>query len=714
MLAYTRFGDLPAKIIHASTENNAKVINFSFINQYTYIPTLQGQSDINRYNRMKDAIEEVLDNGSLIVAGVGNSNIGSGSSRVNFTPWANLYDGIVLVSALGPNDVYVYNGQNATNAPTVDLCAPGFDIMGANWSDPSNPNDWPYHGSYAGTSFAAPLVSGTAALMYSVNSCLSGVSAEDILKSTTDQPNTDWADYPGLLGTGRLNAEKAVQAAQMYHSSTLDLFTKAHEKDLGFSGSYSWIWGQHDNSPDIWVRQQPDGFENREHENPVYNNPGDKAYVYVRVRNKSCVSSLSNEPLSVYWNRASAGGSSWPQDWDGTNAGVGDKIGTLNIPSLGPGEHTIIEFEWELDNLGINNTSNVCLLSRIESTNDPITPYPQLHDEIFHNNNIALKNLNVVRTSLGGGLFDNQFPMPAGDVFRIGNPYDDAQNTYDVVFEVAPNLNYDLFEIGEVYVSFQEEFWDVLNQSSAQFEGIDIVENQMMQITSPQASITGLNYQEREMIDMYVGFAFFAEYAEVETEFMYTISQFDHNSLEEESFRGSTHFRVIKEAGDYFEANAGGDQEIYTGETATLQAVPINQSAQYKWYLGDSLVDTGLTLNVSPETNTSYKLEVTTDSTWYKAYDEAQVIVKHRWITNVSPNPAANNVLVEYDLKPGTANAHVTISNTSGTVSQNYTLNTSTPMSSINIDVSGLQTGAYSITLVADGVARQTRMLVKQ
>jgi hypothetical protein len=83
------------------------------------------------------------------------------------------------------------------------------------------------------------------------------------------------------------------------------------------------------------VRNQPDGYTVQEHENPEYQQ-SDSVYVYVRVRNKSCVASTGNEQLSLYWSKASSW-SSWPQNWDGSQPTIGNKISTKLIPKLQPG-----------------------------------------------------------------------------------------------------------------------------------------------------------------------------------------------------------------------------------------------------------------------------------------------------------------------------------------------------------------------------------------
>ncbi|MEI7677036.1 MAG: S8 family serine peptidase [Bacteroidales bacterium] len=90
----------------------------------------------------------------------------------------------------------------------VDICAPGYDVFST-----------AYQNTYAystGTSFAAPQVAGVAAMIMAVNPNLTANEVVNILKSTADTtiyniPQN--ANYIGKLGTGRLDAYKAVKTA---------------------------------------------------------------------------------------------------------------------------------------------------------------------------------------------------------------------------------------------------------------------------------------------------------------------------------------------------------------------------------------------------------------------------------------------------------------------------------------------------------------------
>ncbi len=108
----------------------------------------------------------------------------------------------------------------------VDICAPGYGIKSTNyWLNEAKYTD----GSGLGTSFAAPLVSGVAAMVRAVNQNLSAIETIEIIKSTANSsiyqiPENE--PFIGLLGTGRLDAYAAVRKA-----CALDINNQTYDSD---------------------------------------------------------------------------------------------------------------------------------------------------------------------------------------------------------------------------------------------------------------------------------------------------------------------------------------------------------------------------------------------------------------------------------------------------------------------------------------------------
>lgn len=128
----------------------------------------------------------------VLVAAAGNAN----NSVANY-PAA--YPGVMSVAATTSTDV---RSGFSTFGTWVDVSAPGSSI----WS--LAPGDG--YQVKNGSSFAAPLVAGLAALLKSANQSLTIAEIESCITSSVDQIDALNPDYAGLLGSGRINAQQAL------------------------------------------------------------------------------------------------------------------------------------------------------------------------------------------------------------------------------------------------------------------------------------------------------------------------------------------------------------------------------------------------------------------------------------------------------------------------------------------------------------------------
>ena len=182
--------------------NGAKVINLSWASSCYHISYHQ------------QVIDEVLEAGAIVVAAAGNGGTCGGPSNLVY-PAA--YDGVISVSSIGPN----YNHEQITgnlnsthqHNEKVDICAPGYSIPVA------FPNN--QYTTSSGTSFAAPLVTGTIGLMLSVNPRINHCEADYILKQNALNIDSLNEPYQGLLGAGALNAYKSVQHAVDFETTEI-------------------------------------------------------------------------------------------------------------------------------------------------------------------------------------------------------------------------------------------------------------------------------------------------------------------------------------------------------------------------------------------------------------------------------------------------------------------------------------------------------------
>ncbi|MGE5340293.1 MAG: S8 family peptidase [Candidatus Omnitrophota bacterium] len=168
--------------IHYAVDNGAKIINIS-VGGKSPSPILE------------TACEYAYNKNVLIVAAAGNNGA--------FVLFPASYDKYCLaVAATDADDQWAAFSNPGSQ---IDVAAPGVMVLGAAFS-PTTPTVTNAYRYDSGTSFAAPLVSGAAALLLSYKPFLSAQQAMDLIKYTADDVNISL--YPGVdnyLGYGRIN-----------------------------------------------------------------------------------------------------------------------------------------------------------------------------------------------------------------------------------------------------------------------------------------------------------------------------------------------------------------------------------------------------------------------------------------------------------------------------------------------------------------------------
>jgi hypothetical protein len=131
---------------------------------------------------------------ALVVASAGNNG-----DDVLFYPAS--YSNVLNVAATDQND---HKKLNSTYGISIDVCAPGEDIL-STWTN----NTYVASG---GTSTAAPVVAGAAAILKSHFPNYSGIQIGEQLRATADHIDTIAfnAAWAGKLGAGRINLFKAL------------------------------------------------------------------------------------------------------------------------------------------------------------------------------------------------------------------------------------------------------------------------------------------------------------------------------------------------------------------------------------------------------------------------------------------------------------------------------------------------------------------------
>lgn len=633
-----------------------------------------------------------------------NTNYWCYSTTESFNVWT-----LDIPGAQGYNPHYVISNTNDPNWCTSQLPS------GASYEElpATGNNHLSYTGRFGGTSAATPQVAGVAALMLSVNPALTVAEVHDILLNTADKVGGyfyTWYGHSWELGHGRLNAFGAVKEAYcMANPDETDLYSKDGPEDIGEEPNIATelLW----TSPDIWVRNSPDGFEIQEHENPEYVS-GSPVYVYVRVRNKGC-NQTGGEPVTLYWSKAGTA-LNWPSYWNGeitSPALMGNEIGTEEAPVLEPGEIGMIQFTWEdvpdpaiYEGIeGIDEPWHFCLLSRIDSPSDP------MYDEILnndwnlahnvrYNNNIVWKNISIIETPGVGGWPDDKL---VGAIIAIGNATDEY-GTFKIEFtDPKEYTGKAITEEAEVRITMDETTWNKWVEGGWQSTNIEVSREERYQliVTGSPATMGNLQYAPHERSLIHVGFNFLTRELTDKIEYLYNVVQRDAQT---EEILGGEQYVIRKPLREGFEANAGDDKEALMNENVVLTADDIYEDAIYNWYSPEGeLIHTGRDLAVTADITRKYKLEVISEADGFKDYDEVEVKMKPAVLTTIFPNPSSDLVTIGY-YAPNSTSAYLLINMPYTGVTNNYLLNVQAD--EILIDVSNYPTGTYSVILIADGV----------
>ncbi|MFA4873581.1 MAG: S8 family serine peptidase [Patescibacteria group bacterium] len=170
------------------------------------------------------SLERAYKAGVVVVAAVGN-NGNSGTNLDEEPLYPVCYYGgdgenvVIGVAATDRDDKKADFSNYGTKC--VDVAAPGVDIWSTVAYNPGLPQFTEYYsGGWSGSSVAAPLVAGTAALIKSLNPNLGVQEIRNLLTVNADSIDQFNPDYIGKLGKGRLNIGRTVEAAYLTMESS--------------------------------------------------------------------------------------------------------------------------------------------------------------------------------------------------------------------------------------------------------------------------------------------------------------------------------------------------------------------------------------------------------------------------------------------------------------------------------------------------------------
>jgi serine protease len=704
----------------ATFQANADIINCSWYANY-------------RSQQLEDAIKKAIlfgrqGKGAVVVFCSGNLVTPQSTSTPVLYP-ANFLDDILTVGSITDGS---YSGSFPTIYNTgfrssfsnygdkLDVVAPGEQIytlrpnIGSNYAN--------------GTSMSAAFVSGVAALVLSANPCLTGKQVRDIIEKTCKKiGNYNYTTVAGRpngkrnieVGYGLVDAHAAVLMAQAMNTNTLDLMIRDNENDYGVQPNPTFqVW----NSPDIWVRNVVDGIA--EHQNPTANSAGTPNYVYVRIKNKSCVPSIGIDKLTVNW---AVTNNTWPSPWTGydyfpgTTILMGNQIGNIiNVPVIQPGEETIIVIPWvvpyPLQNSNPPRFSHA-LLARISGAyaagSDPITyqETPLLISNVANNNNIAWKAISIIcRRCRNGGIVNDSDPIMSGFV-AISNPFNEPKvYSLELVKEETETGNA-IYEEAEVSLEMDDVLFNAWQRGGNHSQVLEAtLDSKKKLVKGNNVLLSTISLNANEVGYLNVNFNFLTEKLTSKSKYVYHIIQKDATG----TTIGGESFEILKEPRPIFTADAGNTKNVDANEAITISATQISEPAIYNWYdISGNLIFTGKDLSIATQIATKYKLEVIATTDGFKDYSEVNVIIKPSTLGTLTPNPASDNVSIGYKVNQ-VGSAYLMVIGGYGTTStaNNYILDANATETTLN--VTQYASGFYTLALVVNGQIVDAKTLIKQ
>ncbi|SDZ77523.1 zinc-dependent metalloprotease family protein [Psychroflexus halocasei] len=486
----------------------------------------------------------------------------------------------------------------------------------------------------------------------------------------------------------------------------IDLYSSNSNLDNGIEpdGQTGVIW----DSPDIWVRNQQDGFDVHEHEDLHYIDDNTPVYVYVRLKNKSCNPSLGTDSLELYWAKGGIGEQIWPDVWQGFNNSfnsldIGNQIGSQNIPITGSEDETILEFQWQPKNPDVYENAGFtskpwmfCFLSRIVSAEDPIT-FPEgssAATNTRNNNNIVYKNTTTVNLS------QNSY---------IGSI---SAGNYNTTERVKSNINFFtnennlIWQEAEIRVKLSENLWNTWQESGGHATNIKVssLSDREVYILGNNSSLDNIDFKPNEWGILTPQINFLIRKV---TDATYTLNVSQTISESGMVLGGFTYHINRDYSRQYFTANA--KVEVDQNNTI-IDAESINENAIYNWYDQDGkFIISSQTLSVTNAALKDYKLEVIAESDGHKDY-KTFTVKESRNIESIFPNPTQNDFNINYNI--GTASTgYIIVTHVITGVSYNYLLDVTATYGTINL--SNKPSGQYIINLVTDNVIVDTKHLLK-
>jgi hypothetical protein len=229
--------------LRAGWENAAGngYVAMDFCAQAIYYATNMGATAINcswgssNSGGIAAAVDYAISNGVIVVVAAGNDNTDSQASN-----YLSTRGDCIDVAATNNNDVRCSFSNYGT---WVDVSAPGWYVASTYYDHDTSSHTYVW---MAGTSMAAPQVVGLAGLLKSYYPSITGREIKQRIYHTTDNIDSLNPSYAGKLGSGRINAYKALALywssySDSNHQTQCNLFANPDTEHIAYMYGTSFI-----------------------------------------------------------------------------------------------------------------------------------------------------------------------------------------------------------------------------------------------------------------------------------------------------------------------------------------------------------------------------------------------------------------------------------------------------------------------------------------
>ena len=328
-----------------------------------------------------------------------------------------------------------------------------------------------------------------------------------------------------------------------------------------------------------------------------------------------------------------------------------------------------------------------------------------VYNNIIQNNNIAAKNnISISFDGLSNGNYIEKI--------MVFNPTNEPKSYRLELMKDTQETGKPIYNEAEVSIKMDDVLYNTWQRGGKQEANtIATIDAKKQLVTDNHVLIDNIQLNAFEKGSVEVDFNFLTAELTDKTNYKYHILQRDKITNE---IIGAVTYSIKKQPRPFFNADAGTDEEVDQNQPITISANQISEAVLYNWYdtLGN-LIFQGKDLQIATVVATKYKLEVIAIKDGFKDYDEVEVKLRPSVLNSISPNPAINNINVQYKLN-GVNSAYIMIIGSYGTngTSNNYILDVNA--SQVNVNLTNYPQGFYLVALVCNGQIVDAKTVVKQ